>query len=106
MKDVTDGSGAPARAGLRAVSVRGSVEAEARRPAGNEEQGKGESDDRELVCTLFLSTAEEVAEAIQAADTLFLGVRVHNRLVAEDEPGAHYGEWVLDLFADALYVDE
>jgi hypothetical protein len=87
--------------------MRGSVAAEAAcRLAGEEEGSDSEFHDREHICTLFLSTAEDVAQAVHAADTLFLGVRVHNRLVAEDEPGAHYGEWVLDLFAEALYVDE
>jgi len=58
------------------------------------------------VGTLFLSTVEDAMEAMQAAETLFLGVRVHNRLVPEDQPDCHFGQWVVEVFTDAQHVDE
>ena len=55
------------------------------------------------VMSIFHDDVEDVMEAIRAAATLGLGVRVHNRLVHEEDDILAEG-WVVDLFIDAPHV--
>lgn len=52
-----------------------------------------------ILYTAFLSSAEEVVEHLQAADTLGLGVRVESYTIAVGD-GEHLPEWKLELLSD------
>jgi hypothetical protein len=108
MTDDNDGILAPAGRVPR-VQIRPVHEAGAEQP-GAEESAAGDEDDepQELITTIFVSRIEDVIEAIRAADTLGLGVRVHNRWVTEEVDtvlgDTLLGDWVVDLFTDGLHV--
>lgn len=52
-----------------------------------------------ILYTAFLSSAEEVMEHLQAADTLGLGVRVESYTIAVGD-GEHLPEWRFELLSD------
>lgn len=52
-----------------------------------------------MLYTAFLSSAEDVVEHLQAADTLGLGVRVESYTIAVGD-GDHLPEWKFELLTD------
>ncbi|QFZ16885.1 hypothetical protein [Saccharothrix syringae] len=60
----------------------------------------------QLLSTNIFDSAAEAIEAIGAADVLGLGVRVSNRLVAEDESDELVEEWIVELLSSVPTTDE
>lgn len=61
--------------------------------------------DENVLYTAYLSSAEEVVEHLQAADTLGLGVRVESYAVATAE-GGHEPEWRFELLHELPERDQ
>ncbi|SDP27951.1 hypothetical protein [Lentzea jiangxiensis] len=60
----------------------------------------------QLLTTHIVDSAAEALEAVQAADVLDLGVRVHNRLVPDSEDAdTLVEEWVVEVYTSAPAVD-
>ncbi|MFC6093787.1 hypothetical protein Q5530_34000 [Saccharothrix sp. BKS2] len=60
----------------------------------------------QVLSTSIFDSAAEAIEAIAAADVLGLGVRVANRLVAEDESDELVEEWVVEILTSVPTADE
>lgn len=58
-----------------------------------------------ILYTAYLSSAEEVVEHLQAADTLGLGVRVESYTVPNPEGGSE-PEWRFELLTDMPVRDQ
>jgi hypothetical protein len=60
----------------------------------------------QLLSTQIVDSAAEAVEAVLAADTLDLGVRVYNRLVPDDDSDdTLVEEWVIEIYTNAPAVD-
>lgn len=60
----------------------------------------------QLLSTNIFDSAAEAIEAIGAADVLGLGVRVSNRLVADEESDELVEEWVVEVLSSVPTTDE
>ncbi|GAA3889152.1 hypothetical protein GCM10022243_62520 [Saccharothrix violaceirubra] len=60
----------------------------------------------QVLSTVVYDSAAEAIEAIAAADTLGLGIKVANRLVPEEESEDLVEEWVVEILTAVPTVDE